>query len=45
VPGKFFEYPRHFRLGFAVKPEDVAAGLRHLSEGLRRERRASGNGG
>jgi aspartate/methionine/tyrosine aminotransferase len=36
VPGKFFESPRHFRLGFAVAPEDVAAGLRHLSEGLRR---------
>jgi aspartate/methionine/tyrosine aminotransferase len=36
VPGKFFEAPRHFRLGFAVKPEDVAAGLRHLGEGLRR---------
>ncbi len=36
VPGKFFEEPRHFRLGFAVRPEDVAAGLRHLSEGLRR---------
>jgi aspartate/methionine/tyrosine aminotransferase len=36
VPGKFFEEPRHFRLGFAVKPEDVAVGLRNLSEGLRR---------
>lgn len=36
VPGKFFESPRHFRLGFAVQPEDVTAGLRHLSEGLRR---------
>jgi hypothetical protein len=36
VPGKFFESPRHFRLGFAVAPEDVAMGLRHLSEGLRR---------
>lgn len=36
VPGKFFESPRHFRLGFAVEPENVAAGLRHLSEGLRR---------
>lgn len=36
VPGKFFEDRRFFRLGFAVKPEDVAAGLRHLSEGLRR---------
>lgn len=36
VPGKFFEYPRHFRLGFAVMPEDVARGLETLSEGLRR---------
>lgn len=36
VPGKFFESPRHFRLGFAVEPENVAEGLRHLSEGLRR---------
>jgi aspartate/methionine/tyrosine aminotransferase len=36
VPGKFFESPRHFRLGFAVAPEDVRAGLGHLSAGLRR---------
>ncbi|HKI01703.1 MAG TPA: pyridoxal phosphate-dependent aminotransferase [Thermoanaerobaculia bacterium] len=36
VPGRFFEMPRHFRLGFAVRPEDVTEGLRHLSEGLRR---------
>jgi len=36
VPGRFFESPRHFRLGFAVQPEDVAQGLLHLSEGLRR---------
>jgi aspartate/methionine/tyrosine aminotransferase len=35
VPGRFFESPRHFRLGFAVRPEDVAAGLRHLSSALR----------
>lgn len=35
VPGKFFENPRHFRLGFAVKPEDVAAGLHHVSQALR----------
>lgn len=35
VPGRFFENPRHFRLGFAVRPEDVAAGLRHLSAALR----------
>ena len=36
VPGSFFESPRHFRLGFAVMPEDVARGLERLSEGLRR---------
>jgi aspartate/methionine/tyrosine aminotransferase len=36
VPGKFFEAPRHFRLGFAVMPEDVARGLEALSAGLRR---------
>src|SRR5262245_20962162 len=34
VPGKYFEAPRHFRLGFAVKTEDVAAGLRNLSMAL-----------
>jgi aspartate/methionine/tyrosine aminotransferase len=36
VPGRFFEAPRHFRLGFAVKPEDVKAGLDNLSAGLQR---------
>lgn len=35
VPGKFFEEPRHFRLGFAVQPEDVAEGLKHLATALR----------
>jgi len=35
VPGKFFESPQHFRLGFAVKPEDVEIGLQHLSKVLR----------
>jgi aspartate/methionine/tyrosine aminotransferase len=35
VPGKYFEAPRHFRLGFAVKTEDVAAGLSNLSKVLR----------
>jgi aspartate/methionine/tyrosine aminotransferase len=35
VPGRFFEEPRHFRLGFAVKTEDVDAGLRSLSSALR----------
>jgi aspartate/methionine/tyrosine aminotransferase len=36
VPGKFFEEPRHFRLGFAVRPRDVEQGLERLSAGLRR---------
>jgi aspartate/methionine/tyrosine aminotransferase len=36
VPGKFFESSRHFRLGFAVMPEDVAQGLELVAEGLRR---------
>jgi aspartate/methionine/tyrosine aminotransferase len=35
VPGKFFEHPRHFRLGFAVKTEDVKMGLQNLSKALR----------
>jgi hypothetical protein len=35
VPGKYFETPNHFRLGFAVKTEDVAAGLQHLSHALK----------
>ena len=35
VPGRFFESPRHFRLGFGVKTEDVAAGLGNLSKALR----------
>jgi aspartate/methionine/tyrosine aminotransferase len=34
VPGRFFEFPRHFRLGFAVRTEDVAEGLRRLSLSL-----------
>jgi aspartate/methionine/tyrosine aminotransferase len=34
VPGRFFEFPQHFRLGFAVQPEIVALGLRQLSEAL-----------
>lgn len=34
VPGRFFECPRHFRLGFGVQTEKVAAGLRNLSEVL-----------
>lgn len=36
VPGRFFEAPRHFRLGFAARPEDVRAGLDNLSAGLQR---------
>jgi hypothetical protein len=35
VPGRFFDHPRHFRLGFAVRPADVAEGLRRLSAALR----------
>ena len=35
VPGRYFENPRHFRLGFAVLPEDVREGLRRLSQALR----------
>jgi aspartate/methionine/tyrosine aminotransferase len=38
VPGKFFEEPQHFRLGFAVRPEEVELGLQRLSKGLRRRR-------
>lgn len=34
VPGKFFEAARHFRLGFAVNPADVEAGLGFLSNAL-----------
>ena len=37
VPGKYFEFPRHFRLGFAVLPEDVGEGLRRLSLALRQD--------
>jgi aspartate/methionine/tyrosine aminotransferase len=32
VPGRFFDHPDHFRLGFAVRTEDVAAGLGHLAD-------------
>jgi aspartate/methionine/tyrosine aminotransferase len=35
VPGKFFEAPRYFRLGFAVRTEDVARGLESLGKALR----------
>jgi aspartate/methionine/tyrosine aminotransferase len=36
VPGKFFEDPRHFRLGFALPADVVEQGLQNLSQGLRR---------
>lgn len=35
VPGRFFEAPNHFRLGFAVRTPDVETGLGHLSTVLR----------
>jgi DNA-binding transcriptional MocR family regulator len=35
VPGKFFEAPRHFRLGFTVRMEDVAEGLENLGRVVR----------
>jgi aspartate/methionine/tyrosine aminotransferase len=35
VPGRFFEEPQHFRLGFAVHPDDVATGLKNLATVLR----------
>jgi aspartate/methionine/tyrosine aminotransferase len=34
VPGRFFEFPQHFRLGFALQPEIVAMGLKQLSEAV-----------
>lgn len=36
VPGHFFEAPQHFRLGFAVRTEEVAEGLRRLADALQR---------
>jgi aspartate/methionine/tyrosine aminotransferase len=35
VPGRCFESPRHFRLGFGVQTEKVATGLRNLSQVLK----------
>lgn len=32
VPGRFFDHPRCFRLGFAVRTEDVAEGLGNLAD-------------
>jgi aspartate/methionine/tyrosine aminotransferase len=34
VPGRFFGAPHHFRLGFAVRTEDVQQGLANLSAAL-----------
>jgi aspartate/methionine/tyrosine aminotransferase len=42
VPGRFFDSPDHFRLGFAVRPEDVARGLEEVSGALRSGSRRSG---
>jgi len=36
VPGRFFEDARHFRLGFAIKTEDVETGLGNVSKALRK---------
>ncbi|MGE0100724.1 MAG: pyridoxal phosphate-dependent aminotransferase [Blastocatellales bacterium] len=35
VPGRFFESPRHFRLGYVVRTEDVETGLANLSRALK----------
>ena len=35
VPGRFFEEPRHFRIGFGIRSADLEEGLRHLSDALR----------
>ncbi|HEU5179652.1 MAG TPA: pyridoxal phosphate-dependent aminotransferase [Candidatus Polarisedimenticolia bacterium] len=35
VPGRFFEEPRHFRIGFGIRPADLEEGLRRVSEALR----------
>lgn len=35
VPGRFFEAPDHFRLGFAVRTPEVEIGLGHLATVLR----------
>jgi aspartate/methionine/tyrosine aminotransferase len=34
VPGSFFEDPRHFRLGFGVRPEVLTQGLANIGEAL-----------
>jgi len=35
VPGRFFEDPHHFRLGFGVDPKILAAGLENIRNALR----------
>ncbi len=35
VPGRYFEAPGHFRLGYAVRTEEVEIGLRNLDRALR----------
>lgn len=34
VPGKYFEAPAHFRLGFGIRTEDVIIGLERLATAL-----------
>jgi hypothetical protein len=34
VPGKFFEMPRHFRLGIGGETEELRAGLERLGAAL-----------
>jgi len=36
VPGRFFEEPRHFRIGFGIRTADLEEGLRRLSVALRK---------
>ncbi len=38
VPGKFFESPRHFRLGYVIRTADVETGLANLSRALKEMR-------
>ncbi len=40
VPGRFFEQPRHFRIGIGGQEETVAAGLERLSRALNDAARA-----
>jgi aspartate/methionine/tyrosine aminotransferase len=37
VPGRFFEAPEHFRLGFGGPTETVRGGLARLSDALGRQ--------